>query len=172
MGLFSSSSRSSNTTNNDIDNYNLQGTNAQTVVAGNNNTVTNTDYGAIVGALDLASQSVGSNQLVSLAAMEQSADLAEVGMAYVGEAWKDSSTLAVDTAKNAANMIDEISRNNSDRVERMATAVATDGQNLIAENGLNFQTKMAENSRQFMYVIGGISCVAVLGMALLAKGAK
>jgi len=187
----SSSSRSSNTTNNNTTNYNLQGTNAQSVVAGNNNTVTTTDHGAIEAGLTIATQAMTSNQTVNMASMDHVVSMAESannsileGVYYavdeVADAWSSSSQTAVNSAgqavdeiskawssstamvvqetNSAAALVAKESAANSDRVERMAKAVSTNGQNL-----------MADNNMKVLYVVGGVSAAAVLGFAFLAR---
>lgn len=177
MGKGSSSQKTSNTYNN----YNLQGTEADNVIVGSNNTIT--DHGAVQASLN-------ANQAVSLASMEHTSDISEKAMGYVydaskmavnaageavyavGDAWRDSSKLAVNTATNAAQMISDSSAANldhinkinnkaSDRIERMATAVATDGQNLIAQNNV-----------KNLYIIGGVSALSVVAMAVMAARSK
>ncbi len=153
-----SRSTSSNTTNNNTSNYNLQGTNAQSVVAGNNNTVTTTDHGAIQAGLTIASQAISSNQAVNLASIDHVVNTAKYAVDEVGSAWSSSSKMAVEEASSAAALVVRESAANADRVERMATAVSTNGQNLMAEN--NFKV---------LYVVGGVSVAAVLGFAFLAR---
>lgn len=177
MGKGSSSQKTSNTYNN----YNLQGTEADNVIVGSNNTLT--DHGAVQASLN-------ANQTVSLASIEHSSDVAETAMGYVydaskmavnasgeavyavSEAWRDSSKMAVSATNSAAELISESSAANldrintinqkaSDRIEKMATAVATDGQNLIAQNNV-----------KNLYIIGGVSALSVIAMAVMAARGK
>ena len=181
MGKGSSSQKTSNTYNN----YNLQGTDADNVVVGSNNVIT--DHGAIKGALDFAGEAVSSSQVVSLAAMEHTSDAAEMATGAVSDAWRDSSKLTVDTVSDAwrdssklvanaatsaadlvatestANIerISEVNNKASDRIEKMATAVATDGQNLIAQSNV-----------KNLYIVGGVSVLSVIAMAVMAARSK
>lgn len=179
---------SSQDTKNIYTNYNLQGTQAESVVVGNNNTVT--DHGAIAGALNFAGDVVNANQAVSLASMEHTTDMAETAMGTVydaskmavnaagdavyavKDAWQNSAKLVASSTSDAAQMVADASAANidkitnvnktaSDRIERMATAVATDGQNLIAQNNV-----------KNLYIIGGVSALSVIAVAIMAAGAK
>lgn len=166
MGKGSSSQETKNTYNN----YNLQGTEADNVVVGSNNTVT--DHGAVKGALNFAGEAVNANQVVSLASMEHVSDIAEKATNTVGDAWRDSSKLVASVSNDAAQMvadesaanidrISHINANTSDRIERMANAVATGGQNLIARNNV-----------KNLYIIGGVSALSVVAMAVMAARSK
>ena len=168
----SSRSRSSNETNNNTNNYNLQGVQGQAVIAGNGNTVTTTDHGAVQAGLTVASQAITSNQAVNMASMDHVVSMAESannsileGVYYavdeVGNAWSSSSKMAVEEANSAAALVVRESAANADRVERMATAVSTNGQNLMAENNL-----------KVLYVVGGVSAAAVVVLAFLARAKK
>lgn len=140
MGLFGGgNSRSSNTTNNDIKNYNLQGVTAQSVVAGSNNTMT--DHGAVAAAIN-------SNQAVSLASIDHVVNMATQATASVAN-----------VSNNANEMIERESVANADRVQEMAKAVATNGQNL-----------MSQNNNKVLLIVGGISVAAVGAVAVMAKG--
>lgn len=163
---------SSNLTENDVTNFNLQGVQAQAVVAGNNNTVTTTDHGAVQAGLTVASQAITSNQAVNMASMDHVVSMAESandsileGVYYavdeVGNAWSSSSKMAVEEANSAAALVVRESAANADRVERMASAVSTNGQNLMADNNL-----------KVLYVVGGVSAAAVVGFAFLARSKK
>lgn len=166
MGKGSSSQKTSNTYNN----YNLQGTDADNVVVGSNNVIT--DHGAIKGALDFAGEAVSSSQVVSLAAMEHTSDAAEMATGAVSDAWRDSSKLVANAATSAADLvatestanierISEVNNKASDRIEKMATAVATDGQNLIAQSNV-----------KNLYIVGGVSVLSVIAMAVMAARSK
>jgi hypothetical protein len=147
MGLFSSKSSSSNTTNNDIDNYNLQGVEAQSVVAGNGNTVTSTDYGSVNAAIGLANSALSSNQVLALASVDHAGDMAEVATNQTAAAWS-----------GASKLLNDASSANADRVQEMAVAVATEGQNLVTQS----------NTKN-LYIVGGVSAVAVLSMMFMAR---
>ncbi|TBR44342.1 hypothetical protein CBF23_003225 [Marinomonas agarivorans] len=77
-------SSSRNTTNNHVTNYSLQGMeDAETVVAGNNNTVTTTDHGAVEGAfgfgetaLEFGNDVISVNERVTNNALSQNTALA------------------------------------------------------------------------------------------------
>lgn len=183
----SSKSSSSNTTNNQTSNYNLQGVQGQSVVAGNNNTVTSTDYGSVNAAIDLAGSAISSNQIVALGAVDHAGDMAEKAMQTTANAWSGATGAVVDMADNAINqtssawrgatdlvtertgdawagaskMINDASAANADRVQQMAVAVATDGQNLIAQNNI-----------KNLYIVGGVSVAAVLSMMVMARAKR
>lgn len=161
----SSNSKSSNTTNNQTTNYSLQGITGQNVVAGNNNTVTSTDYGSVNAAISLAGSAMTSNQLLALASVDHSGDMAEMAVNQTANAWNGASTLiseqTSDAWTGASKMINDASAANADRVQQMAIAVATDGQNLIAEN----------NTKN-LYIIGGVSVAAVLSMMVMARASR
>lgn len=194
----SSSSKSSNTTNNQTSNYNLQGVQGQSVVAGNNNTVTSTDYGSVNAAIGLAGSAISSNQIVALGAVDHAGDMAEKAMQTTANAWSGATGAVVGMADNAINqtssawrdankatskawegatdlvtertsdawtgaskMINDASAANADRVQQMAVAVATDGQNLIAQNNI-----------KNLYIVGGVSVAAVLSMMVMARAKR
>lgn len=146
----SSRSSSSNTTNNETTNYNLQGVQGQNVVAGNGNTVTSTDYGSVNAAIDLAGSAISSNQVLALASVDHSENMAELATEKTADAWS-----------GASKMLNDASSANADRVQQMAIAVATDGQNLIAEN----------NTKN-LYIIGGVSVAAVVSMMFMARAKR
>ncbi|KZM43086.1 hypothetical protein OA92_10015 [Marinomonas sp. SBI22] len=163
---------SSNSTTNNTTNYNLQGVQGQAVIAGNGNTVTTTDHGAVQAGLTVASQAITSNQAVNLASMDHVVSMAKdanlsiqntakYAVDEVGSAWSSSSKMAVEEANSAAALVVRESAANADRVERMAAAVSTNGQNLMAENNL-----------KVLYVVGGVSAAAVVGFAFLARSKK
>jgi len=163
---------SSNSTENNVTNFNLQGVQGQAVIAGNGNTVTTTDHGAVQAGLTVASQAISSNQAVNMASMDHVVSMAEgatlsiqntakYAVDEVGSAWSSSSKMAVEEANSAAALVVKESAANADRVERMATAVSTNGQNLMAENNL-----------KVLYVVGGVSAAAVMGFAFLARSKK
>lgn len=158
----SSESKSSNTTNNQTTNYNLQGVQGQNVVAGNGNTVTSTDYGSVNAAIGLANSALSSNQILALASVDHSADMAELATKETSKAWLGASQLVADEVSEAwttsSRMINEASSANADRVEKMAVAVSTNGQNLVAESN-------AKN----LYIVGGVSVAAVLSMMFMAR---
>lgn len=143
----SSKSSSSNTTNNQTTNYSLQGTTGQNVVAGNNNTVTSTDHGSVNAAMGLANTAISSNQVLALASVDHSGEMAELATEKTADAWS-----------GASKMLNDASSANADRVQQMAVAVATDGQNLISES----------NTKN-LYIIGGVSVAAVLSMMFMAR---
>lgn len=158
----SSESKSSNTTNNQTTNYNLQGVQGQNVVAGNGNTVTSTDYGSVNAAIGLANSALSSNQILALASVDHSADMAELATKETSKAWLGASQFVADEVSEAwttsSRMINEASSANADRVEKMAVAVSTNGQNLVAESN-------AKN----LYIVGGVSVAAVLSMMFMAR---
>lgn len=143
----SSSSKSSNTTNNQTTNYSLQGTTGQNVVAGNGNTVTSTDYDSVNAAIGLAGSAMTSNQMVTIGAIDHAGEMAKLATETSTNAWS-----------GASKLINDASSANADRVQQMAIAVATDGQNLIAGN----------NTKN-LYIIGGVSAAAVLSMMFMAR---
>ncbi len=194
----SSSSKSSNTTNNQTTNYSLQGVQGQNVVAGNGNTVTSTDYGSVNAAIGLANSALSSNQIVALGAVDHVGEMASDAIYQVSKAWDGSSEKVVDMAENAmyqtssawrdankattrawngatdlvtertgdawtgaSKMINDASAANADRVQQMAVAVATDGQNLMAQNNI-----------KNLYIVGGVSVAAVLSMIVMARAKR
>lgn len=161
----SSRSSSSNTTNNETTNYNLQGVQGQNVVAGNGNTVTSTDYGSVNAAIGLAGSAISSNQVLALASVDHSGEMAEKAMKTTSEAWNGATELVSERTSeafsSATKMISDASASNADRVQEMAIAVATDGQNLIAEN----------NTKN-LYIIGGVSVAAVVSMMFMARAKR
>jgi dihydrofolate reductase len=58
-------------------------------------------------------------------------------------------------------LINDASSANADRVQQMAIAVATDGQNLVAKS-----------NEKNLYIIGGVSVAAVLSMIVMARVKK
>ena len=158
----SSESNSANTTNNQTTNYNLQGVQGQNVVAGNGNTVTSTDYGSVNAAIGLANSALSSNQILALASVDHSADMAELATKETSKAWLGASQLVADEVSEAwttsSRMINEASSANADRVEKMAVAVSTNGQNLVAESNV-----------KNLYIVGGVSVAAVLSMMFMAR---
>ena len=161
----SSKSSSSNTTNNQTTNYSLQGVQGQNVVAGNGNTVTSTDYGSVNAAIGLAGSAMSSNQLVTLGAIDHAGEMAELATKETSKAWLGASQLVANQVSDAwstsSKMINQASSANADRVEKMAVAVSTNGQNLVAESN-------AKN----LYIVGGVSVAAVLSMMFMARAKK
>lgn len=161
----SSSSKSSNTTNNETTNYSLQGVQGQNVVAGNNNTVTSTDYGSVNAAIGLAGSAMTSNQILALASVDHSGEMAEMATSQTATAWNGATDLVAqrtsDAWTGASKMINDASAANADRVQQMAIAVATDGQNLIAQNNI-----------KNLYIVGGVSVAAVLSMMVMARAKR
>ena len=167
-----SSSRSSNTTNNEITNYSLQGTTGQNVVAGNNNTVTSTDYGSISAALGLANKSIDANGVIALRSMDQAGEMALMATSQTAAAWKDSASTTAEAWKDSASttaeawgganrIIAQTSKEANEKVQEMAKAVATNGQNLIAQSNV-----------KNLYVIAGVSAVALIAVVLISRGKK
>jgi hypothetical protein len=161
----SSKSSSSNTTNNQTTNYSLQGVQGQNVVAGNGNTVTSTDYGSVNAAIGLAGSAMSSNQIVSLGAIDHAGEMAEMAVNATSKAWGGATDLVTEQTSEAwsgaTKLIHDASSANADRVQQMAIAVATDGQNL-----------MAKNNEKNLYIIGGVSVAAVLSMIFMARAKR
>lgn len=191
----SSRSSSSNTTNNQTSNYNLQGVQGQNVVAGNGNTVTSTDYGSVNAAINLSNSALTSNQAVAIASVDHAGQMAKHAINETSKAWSGSSKLVADEVSDAwssasnkainetskawsgaskfvageaseawsgaSKMINDASKSNADRVQQMAVAVATDGQNLIAQNNI-----------KNLYIVGGVSVAAVLSMMVMARAKR
>ncbi|WP_392385389.1 hypothetical protein [Marinomonas primoryensis] len=161
----SSSSKSSNTTNNQTTNYSLQGVQGQNVVAGNGNTVTSTDYGSVNAAIGLAGSAISSNQIVALSSVDHAGEMAEMAVNATSKAWSGATNLVsektADAWSGATKLINDASSANADRVQQMAIAVATDGQNLVAKS-----------NEKNLYIIGGVSVAAVLSMIVMARVKK
>jgi hypothetical protein len=161
----SSSSKSSNTTNNQTTNYSLQGVQGQNVVAGNGNTVTSTDYGSVNAAIGLANSALSSNQIVALSSVDHAGEMAEMAVNATSKAWSGATNLVsektADAWSGATKLINDASSANADRVQQMAIAVATDGQNLVAKS-----------NEKNLYIIGGVSVAAVLSMIVMARVKK
>ncbi|WP_339718522.1 hypothetical protein [Marinomonas primoryensis] len=161
----SSSSKSSNTTNNQTTNYSLQGVQGQNVVAGNGNTVTSTDYGSVNAAIGLANSALNSNQIVALSSVDHAGEMAEMAVNATSKAWSGATNLVsektADAWSGATKLINDASSANADRVQQMAIAVATDGQNLVAKS-----------NEKNLYIIGGVSVAAVLSMIVMARVKK
>jgi|TARA_R110001583_G_scaffold4770_2_gene27084 hypothetical protein len=161
----SSSSKSSNTTNNQTTNYSLQGVQGQNIVAGNGNTVTSTDYGSVNAAIGLANSALNSNQIVALSSVDHAGEMAEMAVNATSKAWSGATNLVsektADAWSGATKLINDASSANADRVQQMAIAVATDGQNLVAKS-----------NEKNLYIIGGVSVAAVLSMIVMARVKK
>lgn len=161
----SSDSRSSNTTNNQTTNFSLQGVQGQNVVAGNGNTVTSTDYGSVNAAIGLANSALSSNQIVALSSVDHAGEMAEMAVNATSKAWSGATNLVsektADAWSGATKLINDASSANADRVQQMAIAVATDGQNLVAKS-----------NEKNLYIIGGVSVAAVLSMIVMARVKK
>lgn len=161
----SSSSKSSNTTNNQTTNYSLQGVQGQNVVAGNGNTVTSTDYGSVNAAIGLAGSAISSNQIVALSSVDHAGEMAGKAMYQTANAWRGATDLVASKTgeawSGASKLINDASSANADRVQQMAIAVATDGQNLVAKS-----------NEKNLYIIGGVSVAAVLSMIVMARVKK
>jgi hypothetical protein len=146
-------------------NYSLQGVQGQNIVAGNGNTVTSTDYGSVNAAIGLANSALSSNQMVALSSVDHAGEMAEMAVNATSKAWSGATNLVsektADAWSGATKLINDASSANADRVQQMAIAVATDGQNLVAKS-----------NEKNLYIIGGVSVAAVLSMIVMARVKK
>jgi len=146
---------------------------AQNIVTGSNNNITTTDHGAVQAGLNVANNAVSSNQQLALASINQVVDLSKASNANVldmaklsatqaNKAWESSSKLAVSTANNAANMVLSESAANADRVEKLALAISTNGENLASES-FNNNLKL----------VAGVAVFSLLAIGFIAyKGGR
>ncbi|MEL0621508.1 MULTISPECIES: hypothetical protein [Pseudomonadota] len=140
-------SKSSNKTTNNTTNYSLQGLdNAETAVAGNNNTVTVSDHGAIdaafgfgENALELSGKVVDSNTDLSKHALDQTLSF--------------SKSLVDQNTANAAN--------STLAIKELANSVATGG-----------GSDVAEQSTKMVYTIGAVFAVVLLGFVIMLGSRK
>lgn len=140
-------SKSSNETTNNTTNYSLQGLdNAETAVAGNNNTVTVSDHGAIddafgfgESALELSGKVVDSNADLSKHALDQTLSF--------------SKSLVDQNTANAAN--------STLAIKELANSVATGG-----------GSDVAEQSTKMVYTIGAVFAVVLLGFVIMLGSRK
>ncbi|RCX07052.1 hypothetical protein [Marinomonas foliarum] len=150
----SSKSNSSNSTTNNVSNYNLQGLETNgAVVAGTGNTVTTTDHGAIDGAfgfgeqaLEFAGGVVGSNEKVTTYAIDKNSDLAGQTIGFAENAIESSldfsKDLVTQNATNSANSVAAI---------RDLTSTLTGADN-------------NESNLKALYVAGAVVSVVGIGM--------
>lgn len=177
-----SRSKSSNTTTNNVTNYSLQGMeNAETVVAGNGNTVTTTDHGAVEGAfafgsdalgfaenaLEIGGEVIAGNTAVSKLAIDSNSDLAKDALKQgfsFGETAIESNNEALKTGFGFAETLVQQNTANSANtmlaIKDLAKSVSTAGASDVANQSL-----------KTVYTIGGVVVAVVLG-ALLIKGGK
>ncbi|MBJ7556560.1 hypothetical protein [Marinomonas spartinae] len=185
--MMGGSSSSSNTTKNDVTNYSLQGIESDgTVIAGNNNTVTATDHGAVKGALDfakdqskqafgfgdnaleLADKVVDSNKDVTKKALDTNENVSK----YAIDKNSDLAGRTVDFADNAIEngfdfsktLVDQNTANSANTtlaIKDLAKSLATGGASDVA----NQSTKM-------VYTMGAVFAVVVLGFVIMLGSRK
>lgn len=158
-------SKSEANTTNTVTNYSLQGMeNAETVVAGSNNTVIATDHGAVEGAfgfgesaLEFAGDVVKSNENVTVKAMANSAELAGKTIGFAENAIEgnyDFSTGVID--KTIAS-----NTNTTNAIKDLANSLATGG----ASDAVESSTKM-------VYTVGAVFAVVMFGFILMMGARK
>ncbi|MFD1385149.1 hypothetical protein ACFQ45_17500 [Rhodanobacter aciditrophus] len=194
------SSKSSNKTVNNVTNYSLQGMeSAETVVAGDGNTVTTTDYGAVDGAFALGSEALGfaenaleiggevinGNTEVSKLAINANGELAKDALNQgfgFGESALEANSKALDksfefgtTAIESNNEALQTGFGFAESLVQQNTANAAANNLAMKELAKSVSTggasDVASQSLKTVYTIGGVSVAVVLGL-LLIKGGK
>lgn len=178
-----SKSRSSNSTTNNVTNYSLQGfENAQAAVAGNNNTVTITDHGAIDSAmelggqaLNLGSEAIDANVKVTTEALDKSLSFGERAI----ESNQKVVESGFDFGKQALKENGEVIKGGFDFAETLVeqnTATSAANQLAIRELAESLATGGAStassNSLKAVYTIGGVAVVVILGIVFLGRMSK
>ncbi|WP_394183365.1 hypothetical protein [Marinomonas posidonica] len=157
------SSKSSNKTTNNVTNYSLQGMeNAETVVAGNGNTVTTTDHGAVEGAFDFgesalefAGNVVDSNERVTESAMNKNSELAGQTIGFASDAIENS----LDFSSDLVNKSIASQSSSTNAIKDLAQSLATGG-----------AADAAASSTRTVYTMGAVIVVVMLGMVFMVKG--
>lgn len=185
-----------NTTNN-VTNYSLQGLeNAETVVAGTNNTVMVTDHGAVDGAFGFGELALEENSKVVNSSLKANADIAtdalkqgfgfgESALESNSEALKQAIDFSSDALNNSFDFGElAIESNNSVIKQGFGFAESLVQQNTANSGAATMAIKelaksvatggasdIADQSLKTVYTIGGVSVAVVLGL-LLMRGAK
>jgi hypothetical protein len=165
-----SRSNSSNTTSNDVKNYNLQGIEAGAVVNGSGNTVTVTDQGAIKeafsfgeSALEFGGDVVESNEKVTKYALDSNTDVANnalnEGFGFAESAIESTNKLASNSFDFAENLVTQNSTNNANSIsaiKELAKTVTTGG-----------ASDIADQSTRMVYAVVGVLGVGFLVMIFI-----
>lgn len=161
------SSKSSNLTTNNVTNYSLQGMeSAETVVAGDNNTVTTTDHGAIAGAfgfgdsaMELGGKVVDANTDVAKFAISENGALVgqSIGLANTAmENTKDQAKSSLDFAETLVNQNSANTANSTLAIKDLAQSLASSG-----------SSDVIEGSTKVVYTLGAVFAVVLLGFVLM-----
>lgn len=159
------SSKSSNKTTNNVTNYSLQGMeSAETVVAGDDNTVMVTDHGAIEGAfgfgesaLEFANDVVNSNEKVTTNAMNQNTALASQTVGFASTAIEEN----YDFSKGVLDKTIASSANTANVIKDLANSLASDGSN-----------DAIESSTKVVYTMGAVLAVVIFGFIFMIGSRK
>lgn len=166
-------SSSDNTTTNNITNYSLQGMeSAETVVAGNGNTVTTTDHGAVDGAFEFGELAVDSALDFGESAVDGALGFGESALELAGavvsangqvveNAMTQNSALASETIGFASDAIESSIESNASStaaIKDLATSLASDG-----------ASDVLESSNKMIYTLAAVFAVVVLGLVLMSR---
>jgi hypothetical protein len=165
----SSSSKSANTTTNNVTNYSLQGMeSAETVVAGDGNVVTTTDHGAVENAfgfgesaLEFAGDVVGSNERVTTNAINQNSALAgQLAGQTIGFA-ADAIEENYDFSSGVLDKTIASSTNTTNAIKDLANSLASGG-----------SSDAIESSTKMVYTLGAVFAVVMFGFILMMGSKK
>jgi hypothetical protein len=164
-------SRSSNRTTNNVTNYSLQGMeSAETVVAGNGNTVTTTDHGAVNSAFelgdnalefggevvnansDLAKLAVSSNSSLASNALEQGFDFGALAM----ESNKETMSKGFEFAESLVQQNTANSAATNLTMKELAKTAATGG-----------ASDITDLTQKTVYTFGAVIAIVLLGFVLM-----
>lgn len=145
----SSSTRQKSVTNNDIANYNLQGVEAENVIAGNGNTInkTETDHGSVKAAFELGGKALE----MSDRAGDRMSGLAESAMTTVADLSSDSMDRFGDLAQSSMSMMGQVAAQQS-ASSREQTKAMTELAKVTATNNKG----NTEDLKKWLIVAGGV----------------
>lgn len=174
------SSKASNSTTNNVTNYSLQGIESDgTVIAGNNNTVTATDHGAVKSAFDFATdqtkkafgfgdKAIESNKDVTTKALDTNESVSKYAIDKNSDLAGKTVTFADNTIENgfdfSKRLVDQNTANSANTmlaIKDLAKSLATGGASDVA----NQSTKM-------VYTMGAVFAVVVLGFVIMLGSRK
>ena len=182
-------SRSSNRTTNNVTNYSLQGMeNAETVVAGNGNTVTTTDHGAVESAFEfgesafefgsevvnanseLATLAVSTNSNLASDALEQGFDFGAKALASNNEALEhslDFGTLAIEsnneTMSQGFDFAESLVQQNT--ANSAATNLAI--KELAKTTATGGASDITDLTQKTVYTFGAVIAIVLIGFVLM-----
>lgn len=155
-----SRSSSENKTVNNVTTYSLQGMeSAETVVAGNNNTVYSTDFGAVDAAMELGGDALSANKEIVKESIKANAESTAAALDF-GETALESNGAVINKGFGFAEAL--VQQNTASAAS--TTLAIKDLAKSLASGGRSDEIEL---SKQAVYTIGGVVVAVALGLVVL-----